>query len=457
MHSVNPRDFGQDARRLRLDTLVRLRWLAVAGQSAAVAIVHFGLGFPLPFSLCFFVIAVSAAVNAVLTIRYPASHRVGDDAATLLLGFDILQLAALLYLTGGLQNPFAMLFLAPVLISATALPPERTLVLGLLAIGCATLLAIPGVHRPVPWRAGEQLDLPFLYVTGIWTGILLGAAFTGVYAWRVAEEARQLAQALAATELVLTREQHISQLDGLAAAAAHELGTPLATIALVAKELDLQSPKDPAMAEDIKLLREQVERCRTILAKLTSLGEEPSDILDTMKLSHLVEEVAAPQRSFDVAIEVDTRGEGPEPTCRRNPGLLYGLANLVDNAVDFAASTVMIEASWTSDQVRIEIRDDGPGFAPEVLLRVGEPYVTTRGAGQRGREGDASGLGLGLFIAKTLIERSGAQLSFTNAAPPRKGAIVRIVWSRAAFEGETARFASAGQRETLTAGQSVPI
>jgi two-component system sensor histidine kinase RegB len=455
MLSVTPRDFARDARRLRLDTLVRLRWLAVAGQSAAVAIVHFGLGFPLPFGLCFFVIAVSGAVNAVLSIRYPASHRLGDDAATLLLGFDILQLAALLYLTGGLQNPFAMLFLAPVLISATALPPERTLVLGFLAIGCATLLAI--VHRPVPWASGERLDLPFLYVTGIWTAILLGTAFTGVYAWRVAEEARQLAQALAATELVLAREQHLSQLDGLAAAAAHELGTPLATIALVAKELDLQGPKDPAMAEDIKLLREQVERCRGILAKLTSLGEDQSEILDTMKLGHLIEEVAAPQRSFDVAIEVDTRGEGPEPACRRNPGLLYGLANLVDNAVDFAESTVVIEASWTPDQVRIEIRDDGPGFAPEVLLRVGEPYVTTRGAGRRGREGDASGLGLGLFIAKTLIERSGAQLSFMNATPPRKGAVVRIVWARAAFEGETARFAAAGPRETLTAGQSVPI
>jgi two-component system sensor histidine kinase RegB len=436
---------------------VRLRWLAVAGQSAAVTIVHLGLGFPLPFGVSFFVIAVSAAVNAVLTIRYPASHRLGDDAATLLLGFDILQLAALLYLTGGLQNPFAMLFLAPVLISATALAPERTLILGLLAIGCATLLAIPSVHRPVPWSPQEQLNLPFLYVTGIWTAILLSAAFTGVYAWRVAEEARQLAQALAATELVLAREQHLSQLDGLAAAAAHELGTPLATIALVAKELDLQAPKDPAMAEDIKLLREQVERCRGILAKLTSLGEDQSEILDTMKLGHLIEELAAPQRSFEVVIEVDTKGEGPEPACRRNPGLLYGLANLVDNAVDFAASTVVIEASWTPDQVRIEIRDDGPGFAPEVLLRVGEPYVTTRGAGQRGREGDASGLGLGLFIAKTLIERSGAQLSFTNATPPRKGAVVRIVWTRAAFEGETARFAAAGQGEALTAGQSVPI
>src|ERR687893_134033 len=182
MLSLSPRDFGQDARRLRLDTLVRLRWLAIAGQSAAVSVVHFGLGFPLPFGLCFFVIAVSAAVNAVLSIRYPASHRLGDDAATLLLGFDILQLAALLYLTGGLQNPFAMLFLAPVLISATALPPERTLILGLLAIGCATLLAL--VHRPLPWFPGERLDIPFVYTTGIWTAILLGTAFTGIYAWR---------------------------------------------------------------------------------------------------------------------------------------------------------------------------------------------------------------------------------------------------------------------------------
>ena len=439
---------------MRLDTLVRLRWLAIAGQSAAVAIVHFGLAFPLPFGLCFFFIAVSGAVNAVLSIRYPASHRLGDDAATLLLGFDILQLAALLYLTGGLQNPFSMLFLAPVLISATALPPERTLILGLLAIGCATLLVI--VHRPVPWSP-ERLNLPFLYVTGIWTAILLGTAFTGVYAWRVAEEARQLSQALAATELVLAREQHLSQLDGLAAAAAHELGTPLATIALVAKELDLQAPKDPAVAEDIKLLREQVERCRGILAKLTSLGEDRTEILDAMKLGHLIEEVVAPQRSFDVSIEVRLKGEEPEPVGRRNPGLLYGLANLVDNAVDFAASMVLIEAAWTADQVRIEIRDDGPGFAPEVLLRVGEPYVTTRGAGQRGRGSDASGLGLGLFIAKTLIERSGAQLSFTNALPPRNGAVVRIVWPRAAFEGDGARSAASGMREVLTAGQSVPI
>src|ERR687890_1935924 len=287
--------FRQDARRLRLDTLVRLRWLAVTGQSTAVPVVHFGLGFPFPFGLCFLIIAVSGAVNAVLSIRHPASHRLGDNAATLLLGFDILQLAALLYLTGGLQNPFAVLFLAPVLISATALPPERTLILGLLAIGCATLLAI--VHRPVPrGPALEQLNMPFLYVTGIWTAILLGTAFTGVYAWRVAEEARQLAQALAATELVLAREQHLSQLDGLAAAAAHELGTPLATIALVVKELGRELPREGPVAEDLALLREQVERCRGILSKLTSLGEDQEGFLETITVSHLVEEIVGPDR-----------------------------------------------------------------------------------------------------------------------------------------------------------------
>ncbi|HEX8167618.1 MAG TPA: ActS/PrrB/RegB family redox-sensitive histidine kinase [Beijerinckiaceae bacterium] len=423
--------FAQDARRLRLDTLVRLRWLAVIGQSAAVAGVHFGFGFPLPFGPCFLVIAAAAVLNLALGIRYPASYRLGTDAATLLLGFDILQLAALLYLTGGLQNPFAMLFLAPVLISATALPPERTLALGCLAVGSASLLVL--VHRPLPW-AGQGPDLPFLYVTGVWTAILLGVAFTGVYAWRVAEEARQLAEALAATERVLAREQHLSQLDGLAAAAAHELGTPLATIALVAKELDHALPKEGPVAEDLRLLREQVERCRQILAKLTSLDQDQPGFLETMTIGHLLEEVVEPERALEVEIAVEADGEGPEPACRRSPGLLYGLANILDNAVDFAKARVEVEARWTPAEVRLEIRDDGPGFAPEVLLRAGEPYVTTRGPGKRTGGEEAGGLGLGLFIAKTLLERSGAQLSLSNAPPPASGAVVRIVWPRMNFE-----------------------
>ncbi len=442
-------DFRRHAQRLRLDTLVRLRWLAVIGQAAAVAGVHFGLRFPLPFALCFLVIAASVWVNLILRVQYPASHRLSDNAATVLLAFDILQLAALLYLTGGLENPFAMLFLAPVLISATALTPERTLGLGLLAVGSATVLVL--AHKPLPWFPGQGFKLPFLYVTGIWTAILLGAAFIGIYAWRVAEEARQLAQALAATELVLAREQHLSQLDGLAAAAAHELGTPLATIALVVKELNHSMTQDGPVAEDLRLLQEQVERCRTILTKLTSMGEDDqAGFLETISLSHLVEEIVEPQRAVGFDVRVVTNGEGPELRGHRNPGVIYGLSNILDNATDFAESQVTIEACWSPHEVFIEVRDDGPGYAPDILLRVGEPYVTTRSAAERSEDSEeGGGLGLGLFIAKTLVERSGAELTLTNAAPPASGAIARIVWPRQAFERGAAISPQGGSLEPL--------
>ena len=230
-------------------------------------------------------------------------------------------------------------------------------------------------------------------------------------------------------------QQHLSQLDGLAAAAAHELGTPLATIALVAKELDHAMPQDGPIAEDLKLLREQVERCRTILTKLTSMGEDQGAFLETIPLTQLVEGMVAPQRSLGFDIEVAAGGEGPEPVGRRNPGVMYGLANILDNAVDFAETVVRIEARWTRDEVRVEISDDGPGYAADVLLRVGEPYVTTRSAAERSEDSEeGGGLRLGLFIAKTLIERSGAQLLLSNAAPPATGAVARIVWPRQAFE-----------------------
>ena len=445
---------GRDARRLKLDTLVRLRWLAVAGQSAAVAFVHFELGYKLPFSACLLAIGAAALVNLWLGLKWPASHRLGEDLATFLLGFDILQLASLLYLTGGLQNPFAILFLAPVLISAAALSPMRTVALGLLAGSCATLLLFH--HRKLPWATEGGLELPQLYVIGVWSAILLGIAFTAVFAYRIAEEARQLSAALAATELVLAREQHLSQLDGLAAAAAHELGTPLATIALVAKELDLQAPEGSSLKEDTSLLREQVERCRSILSKLTSLDDKQGGFLESMTLRHLIEEVVGPQRSFGVEIEVNCSGEGPEPVSRRSPGLLYGLGNLVDNAADFAERRIVISAHWTAHEVSVEIRDDGPGFPPDILLRVGEPYVTTRG---RERPGDdsGSGLGLGLFIAKTLIERSGGQLTLSNAMLPEQGAIARTVWLRTSFEEKTAITTMGSTAEPLTGAQSVPI
>ena len=349
-----------------------------------------------------------------------------------------------------MSNPFAILFLAPVLISATALTPERTLALGLLAVGLSTVLALR--HRPLPWFPGETLSLPFLYVTGIWTAILLGTVFTGIYAWRVAEEARQLAEALAATERVLAREQHLSQLDGLAAAAAHELGTPLATIALVVRSCTIRCPPTARSARTSGSFANRWSAAAASSPSSPPWARRNSAFLETVTLSHLVEEIVAPQRALDLDIGVETRGEGPEPIVRRNPGVVYGLSNILDNAADFAASRVAVEAEWSAREVVIEIRDDGPGYASDILLRVGEPYVTTRSAADRDENSEeGGGLGLGLFIAKTLLERSGAQLTLTNAAYPESGAVARIVWPRHAFERGAAITPQPVAAETLPA------
>jgi two-component system sensor histidine kinase RegB len=427
MPSPSNQDLG---RRLRIATLTRLRWLAVAGQSVTVILTHDILGFPLPLGLCFLVIGISAALNLVLRLRYPVSLRLGDAPAALLLAYDVLQLSALLYLTGGLENPFAVLFLAPVMISAASLAPRWTAPLVILMVAAATLLGFQ--HLPLPWKPDEPLNLPIVYVAGIWVSLVLGATFIGIYAARVATEARQLSDALAATELVLAREQHLSQLDGLAAAAAHELATPLATVTLVVKELARQLSTDSAVAEDIALISQELNRCRNILKKLTSLGNENDGPFEEMSLPHLLEEVIHPHRHFGVDVTATLTGQRPEPKWRRNPGVLYGLGNLVENAVDFARTQVRVMAGWEDDLVSIVIEDDGPGFSPDVLDRIGEPYVTTRGPGRRAKSEEGARFGLGLFIAKTLLERSGATLIFTNRAP--SGARIRITWPRGLFE-----------------------
>ncbi len=422
---------GWSGRRLRLLTLIRLRWLAIAGQTGAILVVGFWFGFPLPFGACFTLIALSAWLNLGLRVGFPSAYRLDPNWATLLLGYDLLQLAGLLYLTGGLENPFAILLLGPVMVSATTLQPDKTFLLGAMTLAAATVLVF--IHRPLPWFPGQDFDTPLHYVGGVWVALVCALAFMGFYAFRVAEEARQLADALSATELVLQREQHLSALDGLAAAAAHELGTPLATIALVANELANELPENDPHAEDIRLIRAQSERCRDILSKIASLSTSPEEHLGGMPLSHVLEEVVAPHRNFGVAIAVKCAGEGPEPVAERNPGLTYGLGNLVDNAVDFATSEVHISAAWTPSRVTVTIVDDGSGYSPDVLDRLGEPYVTTR----RGRKSEAvepGGLGLGIFIAKTLLERSGAQIRLENRRPPHRGAMVTVDWPRAEFE-----------------------
>ena len=409
---------------LRLRTLILIRWIAAGGQTTTVLTVHFGLGFVLPLDLCLAVIATTVVSNLVLMRRRARRARLDDREAAALLGFDLLQLGVLLFLTGGLLNPFAILIIAPVMVSATILSRGATIALTCLALACITLLAL--YHEPLPWEIGI-FELPPDYVLAIWTALAVALVFLSTYVWSVADEARRMSDALAETQASLARAQRLSALGGLAAAAAHELGSPLATIAVVAKELSSEVPPDSPIAEDVALLLSQSARCREILALLAerpeTSGGEP---YERLPLSVLVESAAANYRSEDIEIEVvrDPLASGAEPIVSRSPEILHGLGNLIQNAAQFAQTYVEIRLAWDDGRVRVVVHDDGPGFPPALFAAIGEPYISTRAA--RGEH-----MGLGIFIAQVLLERAGAELSFRN----REGAEVAIVWPRSILEG----------------------
>ncbi|MEM1287273.1 MAG: ActS/PrrB/RegB family redox-sensitive histidine kinase [Pseudomonadota bacterium] len=420
--------------RVRVDTLVRLRWLAIFGQFAAIVVVAFGLSFPLPLTQCLLIIGMATGLNLWLWWSHPRATLVSDRRAAFVLGFDLVQLSGLLYLTGGLANPFAVLLLAPVLISATILRLSTTVSLGVLVSLLISALAM--WHHPLPWADQQPPLFPPFYLLGVWAALLVAIGFICTYAWRVAYESRNLSNALAAAELALEREQHLSDLDGMAAAAAHELGTPLGTIAVVVKEMSRAVEPASPLAEDIALIQTQAERCRAILSKLTSLGTDHADVIATKSLEAALNDITAPHSMFDIEITVGAHGEGAQPRIRSNPALTYGVGNLIENAVDFARRRVKITGGWDETTISICVEDDGPGFAPDVLARIGEPYVSRRRPGTLGTEAESpsGGLGLGFFIAKTLLERASAQISVKNHAPDLGGAAVLVTFPRGALE-----------------------
>jgi two-component system sensor histidine kinase RegB len=445
--------------RLRLQTAVRLRWFGVIGQLLTVGVVYLLLGFQLPLGICLAFIALSAWLNVFLRIRFPARTRLSTGFATSLLAYDILQLAALLFLTGGADNPFIFLLVAPVTVSAATQPPRNTIALGLLGAGMAVLLLF--YSMPLPWYPGSRPDLPMLYSVGVLASVLSGMVFLALYAWRLAKEARQMSDALAATELVLAREQQLHALDGLAAAAAHELGTPLSTIAVIAKELAREPAAGGQFADDIALLQAQAMRCREILTKLTRSPSEPDPLHARMSVTQLIDEAAEPYRStssLTISAEPEAGVDGEaalEPVGERKPGVIYGLSNLIENAVDFARQRVEIVARWSAREVLLTISDDGPGIPLDVLDALGEPYITTRGTRRAGqiKNGEPAGLGLGFFIAKTLLERSGAAVTLENRQRPDHGAVVTVSWPRQVFESkrQTAQGWDAQAPKTLVA------
>ena len=407
------------------NTLALIRWIAVAGQLATLVSVHAILTFPIPFTECLLIVGTLALSNLWLSANWSGVSRLTNYHAARFLAFDLLEVTALAFFTGGLTNPFAVLIAVPVTVAATILSRGATLMLTVSAVFCATFLAF--FHQPLPWL-GSDLALPVVYTGGLWTALTVLVVFTSVYVWAVSEESRRRETALAETEAALSREQHMADLGTLAAAAAHELGSPLNTIALVSADIARAVPPDSPLREDVDVLVEQTQRCRDILAALGRTPEHRAgQPFDTLPLTNLAEEAARDHipAGIQVAMTVDPDCEGAEPIVPRRPEFLQGIGNLVQNAGQFAKTRVDMSVLWTETQVRLRIDDDGPGFPGWMLDSLGEPYVSSR-IGQGGH------MGLGIFIAQTLLDRTGALATYKNRK--RGGARIDIAWDRARME-----------------------
>ncbi len=424
---------------VRLRTLIVLRWIAILGQLAAILVARRWFDLNINLGLCFVAIGTSVIANLIAIFVYPENKRLSENEVMWMLIFDIAQLSALLYLTGGLNNPFALLILAPVTISATALRTGPTLIVGAFAITLTTLVML--FHIQLRTDMGFVMRLPTDFVFGFWLAIVIGVIFLGAYARRVTSEINKMSEALLATQMALAREQKLTDLAGVVAAAAHELGTPLATIKLASGELIEELATSPELLEDAMLIREQANRCRDILQSMGRAGKDDAH-LHTVPLTEVIREAAEPHmdrgKQIDIQIQATAGASQRPPLIHRRPEIVHGLRNLIQNAVDFSETQVWIDVQWSRTAILIRIVDDGRGFPPQVIGRIGDPFVRRRRADEQEKKRPGyEGMGLGLFIAKTLLERSGAELSFANGRDPflsgaeprtRTGAIVEVTW-----------------------------
>lgn len=411
---------------VHLRTLIAVRWIGIAGQIGAIAVATLLLDYDLPLRASAATIAASVLLNLWAVKRAQRGPTIRDRVAAGYLAFDTLQLTLLVYFTGGLLNPFAMLLLAPLTVGAASL--RRRLVIGLtiLVIGAASILAF--APQTLPW---SQTSFPPIYLFGIWMALILSALFVALYIYSVATGTGQITAALQETQLALSRTQKLAAVGALAAAAAHELGTPLSTIAVVAKELARDMPQGSEQAEDAALLLSQVDRCRRILADLAQRPDRSGDInkpFNSVGLQTFLTMIAEPYQKAHVAFRLVIAPDnvGDEPQLRPLPELQHGLANLLQNAMQFAASHVELHLTWRSDFLQIKINDDGPGMPPAILDRIGEPYISSRTA----HDGH---MGLGIFIALNLLEKTGATVKYDNL--PQGGTATIVTWQDAAALG----------------------
>lgn len=455
---------GKDrARPVSLGTLIQLRWIALIGQLINLMIVYFRAGLNWPLALAVVALGALAVSNFLLVRRRRKGEAkwLSTRETTRVLSFDVVQAGLVLWFTGGDMNPFVILILVPVIISATTLDRVSTAILSLMAVVVVTLITI--WSPSLSWRSG-LLSFPTTYLVSVWASLVVAVVFVALFMQWVVEQARSLSDDLLTSQLALERERQVSAVGGLAAAAAHELGTPLATITLIATEMERDLPEDDELREDLTALIEETDRCKDILKRLQKAPyRDPGEPYRLVPASALVELAAQPYlregitfnlivdggqdhsiHLADDALGADGDenhndsspvfgGDEEQPTLPRMPELTYGLGNLLQNAFQFAKSAVTVRVGWTHAQIDLHIMDDGPGFDADMIVQFQEgpivPSSDDHAKEQSDRREGYSGLGLGVYIAKTLLNRSGAELDMQNRTE-QSGAHVIVTWPR---------------------------
>ena len=409
---------------LNLDkkTLVNLRWIAIIGQLLAINFVYFFLKLDLPIIETHIIITIGFITNIILQFRIK-TNQLKDFNSALFLAYDLLQLSVLLYLTGGIFNPFSLLIIIPTIVSSTFLSMGTTIILGTLTTGL--LFFLKKYHKILPGSDIYNFNFPEYYLTGALVSIIIGLVFLSYFGIKFSGETKKRTEALDKLQQVMAKEYELDSLGGQAAAAAHSLGTPLATISVVAKELKKEIGNKSKHSKDLDLLISQSKRCSDILKQISKKEISDDQFINLTKVEDLLEEIIVSfKETTEKKIILLENEDKNKINIKRSPEIVYGLRNFIGNAIKFAEKEISIKLISDEQTLVLIVNDDGPGFAEDIIKLIGEPYLKSRSK----KIADKAGLGLGIFLGKTLLERKKAQLAFFNNED-LKGATVKISWN----------------------------
>lgn len=412
--------------RITLETLINIRWIAIVGQFFTVSVVEYFLKFEFPYFGTLTLIFLSALVNVYLEINKSKFLTINNFYATLSIFYDLVQLILLLFMTGGLSNPFSILIIVPTTISVTYLSRGSSQFIVTCSIIFSTVIAF--YHMPLPYPVNESLVLPKYYNIGLWLSLGIGIIFLGNYAYQLGRDNRVRSTALSRLEEELTKEKVVNSVGGMAAAAVHELATPLATISLVSKELQKQLKDNSNIKEDINLLIEQSERCSSILKDIAQ-RKQKDEFIENISPKELINEIVFSLNNIsNKEINVENLNLNQRMKMTKKTEISYALRNFIENSIKFAKNKINIEIDQSKKRTAITISDDGDGFNKDIIANLGQPYLHSDNIKK-----NKKGMGLGVFISKSLLERCLAQVTFRNNKS-LPGASVKIVWNNSQLE-----------------------